>query len=82
MAYQYEDWASQATAAEQLAALKLHHAEVTLLTGPNVSADGQSVDRSAMMQYAKDLMDEIAKRESSPANIPGGGFFRIRRTRT
>lgn len=81
MAFAYEDWASQATAAEQLAALRLHHAEVTLLTGPNVSSDGQSVDRSAMIQYAGDLLAEINTRESSPANIPGGGFFKIRRTR-
>lgn len=82
MAYQYSEWASQATAAAQLAMLKLHHAEVTLQAGPNVSSDGQSVDRSALNQRLADLEAEITRRESSAANIPGGGFFRIRRTRT
>lgn len=81
MAYAYSDWASKATAAEQLAALKLHHAEVTLQTGPNVSADGQSVDRASLLQRLTDLEAEIERRESSNGSIAGGGFMKIRRSR-
>jgi len=79
--YLYSAWSSQATVALRLAMINLHIDEVSLTMTPDVTSDGQSQSNSAVQTYLQGLYTERDKLQSSPANIPGGGLFKLRRTR-
>lgn len=81
MAYVYSDWASQATIPLRYARILLHIDEVSALMQSDVASDGQSESFASLQAYLQGLYLERDKLEQSPANIPGGGFFKIRRTR-
>lgn len=75
MAWTYSDWASQATAAAQLARLNLHIGELTDSVGREVDADGKRVSSQAVQALLDRMLSERARLEAragSAASINGG----------
>jgi hypothetical protein len=63
MAYQYADYASQATPALRLARARLHLAELSQQIGPDVSQDGSSRSAGSITSRIVELNAEIQRME-------------------
>lgn len=75
MAWQYTDWASQATPAERLSRLRLHVAEVSgsiETRADSVSENGKSLTRPQLLQYYQSLVQQVSAAESSTRGRAGG----------
>lgn len=81
MAYIYNDWATLATPAAQLARLNLHIAEVSFQMGPDVAADGKSKSVGSLQGYLAMLTAQRDKLLADPLLGPVVQRARLSRPR-
>lgn len=80
MATTYHDWASQSTPTARLTRLRLHMSEIeAMISGPDVGADGKTVDRNVLELKMKRLMEAATQLESQGAGALNNGTVRARR---
>lgn len=75
MAYTYHDWITQSTTAAQITRLRLHIAEVALLVGREVSADGKAVGSNSTQRYLDSLykrLDVLMAMPDATGAVAGG----------
>lgn len=72
MAWTYSNWRSQATAADQLASLKLHIQEVADKLSAEVGAHGYSKSTNVLNDYLKRLEDRADTLSAAAGTVNGG----------